>query len=243
MTEFRYTRPDRFPPVVKNLIIINILVWIAQLVFHKDFNLTEKLALHPIDSPDFKPYQIITHMFAHASYSSGGGIIFYHILFNMFMLWMFGRILENVWGSKRFLTFYLICGIGAAAFHLLIQHLRYDPAVFQQIAQAIANNDQQAYDEASAKAAGFMASAVGASGAIMGVMAAFAYTFPNTELYIMFIPIPVKAKWAILGLVVIDLFGGISGGDNIAHFAHLGGAITGFIMVLIWNKTNRKTLY
>jgi len=126
----------------------------------------------------------------------------------------------------------------------LVQHLRYDPEIIRQIVMADANNDQAAYDYWIAKA-GFLASAVGASGAIMGVMAAFAYLFPNTELYIMFIPVPIKAKWAVLGYVALDLFLGVGSvsGDNVAHFAHLGGAITGFIIVFIWNKTNRRTLY
>jgi membrane associated rhomboid family serine protease len=191
------------------------LVWIAQLVFEKQYQLTDKLALYPIDTPYFKPYQIATHMFAHAAYS-GRSIVFYHILFNMFALWMFGKILENVWGAKRFLIFYLICGVGAAAVHLGVQHFT-----------------------------GGMSAAVGASGAIMGIFAAFAYLFPNTELFILFIPFPIKAKWAVLGLAAIDLFGGLTNlsGDNIAHFAHLGGALTGFILVLIWNKTNRKQFY
>jgi membrane associated rhomboid family serine protease len=243
MSNVQFTRVDRFPPIVKNLLIINALVWVAQLVFHKpEFNLTDKLALFPIDTPEFKPYQIATHMFAHAAYSPDGGIIFYHILFNMFTLWMFGRILENVWGAKRFLLFYLVCGIGAAACHLLVQHLRYDPALIQQLSNAIEAKDQQTIEQLIPRA-GFLASAVGASGAIMGIMAAFAYLFPNTALYIMFIPIPVKAKWAMLGLAAIDIFGGVAGGDNIAHFAHLGGALTGIIIVFIWNKTNRKTLH
>jgi len=243
MSDFRYYRPSNFPPVVKNLIIINVLVWIAQLVFAKE-NLTEKLALWPIDTPEFKPYQIFTHMFAHAAYDGRGGIVFYHILFNMFSLWMFGRILENVWGPKRFLFFYLASGIGAAACHLLVQHLRYDPSVIQQLNTAILNNDQEAYNYFSTKA-GFLASAVGASGAIMGLFAAFAYLFPNTELIFLFIPFPIKAKWMVLAMVGLDLFGGVSNtsGDNVAHFAHLGGAITGFIIVFIWNKSNRKTLY
>lgn len=243
MSEFRYVRPDNFPPIVKNLIIINVLVWVAQLVFHKDFDLTDKLALYPIDTPEFKPYQIATHMFAHAAYSQGG-IVFYHILFNMFTLWMFGRVLENFWGSKRFLFFYLVCGVGAAVCHLIVQHLRYDPEILRQLELAYITNDQYAMDQLISKV-GFIAPAVGASGAIMGVMAAFAYTFPNTELFIMFIPFPVKAKWAVIGLAAIDLFTGVSriSGDNIAHFAHLGGALTGFIIVLIWNKRNRKTFY
>jgi len=213
---FRYTRPDNFPPIVKNLVIINALVFLAQRLLHDKFSLagaeplglTGALALWPIDSVFFRPYQIVTHMFAHGGWG--------HIFFNMFVLWMFGRVLENVWGGKRFLTFYLICGLGAAAAHLAVQYFTHS-----------------------------FSFAVGASGAIMGVMAAFAYLFPNTELYIMFIPIPVKAKWAVLGYVAVDLFSGISSftGDNVAHFAHLGGALTGFIIVLIWNKTNRRKFY
>src|ERR1700712_90764 len=148
MSNFKYTRAaDKFPPIVKNLIIINALVWVAQLIMDKrdeSFSyLTDKLALMPIGY-GFKPYQIATHMFAHAAYDPAGHIIFYHILFNMFGLWMFGRELENVWGGKRFLIFYLICGVGAAAMHLLVQYLT-----------------------------GSFSEAVGASGAIMGIFAAF----------------------------------------------------------------------
>jgi rhomboid-like protein len=185
----------------------------------------------PGESQRFQPYQIATHMFSHAPPP-----MFYHILFNMFTLWMFGRILENVWGAKRFLFFYLICGLGAAALHLGIQYFRCE-----QLLQDFTNNNIPAIEAHL----GAVAPALGASGAIMGVMAAFAYTFPNTELYIMFLPIPIKAKWAVLGLAAIDLFGGIAkiSGDNLAHFAHLGGALTGLILVLLWNKTNRKTLY
>ncbi len=215
MSNFKYYKPNNFPPIVKNLIIINVLVWLAQVVLDPQIGLTDKLALYPLGTPEFKPYQIATHMFAHAA-RAGRSIVFYHILFNMFALWMFGRILENVWGGKRFLIFYLICGVGAAAVHLAVQYFT-----------------------------GGFAAAVGASGAIMGVFAAFGYLFPNTELFILFIPFPIKAKWAVLGLAAIDLFGGLSNfsGDNVAHFAHLGGALTGFILVLIWNKTNRKNFY
>ena len=208
MSEFKYYRPNNFPPIVKNLIIINVLVWLAQNVFDEKYNLTAKLALYPFNTPLFQPYQIATHMFAHGP--------LYHILFNMFGLWMFGKVLENVWGPKRFLLFYLICGVGAAVVHLGVEYFT-----------------------------GGYSAAVGASGAIMGIFAAFGYLFPNTKLYIMFIPIPVKAKWAMIGLAAIDLFGGVAkvSGDNIAHFAHLGGALTGIILVMIWNKTNRKTFY
>jgi rhomboid-like protein len=216
MSNFRFTRVDRFPPIVKNLIIINILVWVAQLMFDREYGLTLKLGLWPIDTSYFKPYQVATHMFAHASYGPGGQIMFFHILFNMFGLYMFGRILENVWGAKRFLFFYLACGIGAAAAHLIMQYIM-----------------------------GGYSFAVGASGAVMGVFVAFGYLFPNTELMIIPIPIPIKAKWLVIAYILLDLFGGFGNiaGDNVAHFAHLGGALTGFIIVLVWNKTNRKTLY
>jgi membrane associated rhomboid family serine protease len=129
---------------------------------------------------------------------------------------MFGKILENVWGAKRFLFFYLACGIGAAALHLLIQHLTGGGNL-----------------------------TVGASGAVMGVMVAFAYLFPNTEMFILFLPFPIKAKWVAIAYVAIDLFSGVANfsGDNIAHFAHLGGALTGFILVLIWNKSDRRRFY
>jgi membrane associated rhomboid family serine protease len=247
MSNSRYTRLNNFPPVVKNLIIINVLVFLAQTIFDQQFHLTDKLTLQPIISdqlkealkdnapsigiPHFSPYQVFTHMFTHAPFP-----MFYHILFNMFVLWMFGRILESVWGPKRFLTFYLACGIGAAALHLLVQYLRAQ----EFLLPAVLARDQIGFDQY----AGALAGAMGASGAIMGVMAAFAYLFPNTELYIM-AAIPIKAKWAVLAYVAIDLFGGFGNikGDNVAHFAHLGGAITGFIIVFIWNKTNRKTFY
>jgi membrane associated rhomboid family serine protease len=205
MSNFQYTRPDSFPPIVKNLIIINVIVYIAQLTM-KQYDLTNLFALRPFNA-GFEPYQIATHMFTHGST--------FHIFFNMFALWMFGRILENVWGPKRFLLFYLICGVGAALFHLAIEYFT-----------------------------GGYSAAIGASGAIMGIFAAFAFLFPNTELYLMFIPVPVKAKWALIGMVALDLFGGVGMySDGIAHFAHLGGALTGFILVLIYNKTGKKRFY
>jgi membrane associated rhomboid family serine protease len=240
MSEFRYYRPTGFPPVIKNLIIINVLVFIGQLTI-KD--LTERFMLYPIlphglekymESTGefyygFHPHQIFTHMFSHST------TMFFHIIFNMLVLWMFGRVLENIWGAKRFLFFYIACGIGAAALHLGVQYFRAE-----QLWQAV-----QAGDEAGiAKFRGALGPALGASGAIMGIMAAFAYLFPNTELVMLPIPFPIKAKWLVLGYVAYDLFGGLGvATDNIAHFAHLGGAITGFIIVFIWNKTNRKTLY
>lgn len=203
MSDFRSYSTDRMPPVVKILLIINVAVFIAQSLLDSSMGLTWYLALHPLDSPGFSSYQMLTHMFTH------GGIG--HILFNMFALWSFGKVLENVWGGKRFLAFYMMCGVGAAVFHLLVQHF-----------------------------SGGGSLAVGASGAVMGIFAAFALLFPNAELYLMFVPIPIKAKWAMLGLMALDIFGGIAGRDNIAHFAHLGGALTGIIMVWNWNRSRSR---
>jgi membrane associated rhomboid family serine protease len=203
-----YYRPtESLPPVVKNLLIANGLVFFAQWMFEAQGNPLEYFgALWNYRSPHFGPWQLVTHMFMHGN--------FFHLLFNMFGLWMFGRILENFWGPKRFLQFYMICGLAAGLAQLFMQDNIYVPAV-------------------------------GASGAIMGVFAAFAYLFPNTPLMFFPIPVPVKAKWAIPGLMALDLFGGIARmeGDNIAHWAHLGGAIAGLIIVFIWNKGNRNTFY
>lgn len=208
MSNFRFQRTDAFPPVVKWLIIVNVAVFLAQSALDSQYSLTARLALWPINSPYFQPYQVFTHMFSHGSIG--------HIFFNMFALFMFGKTLENVWGPKRFLNFYLISGIGAAVVHLAVEYLQ-----------------------------GGTAPAVGASGAVMGILVGFAYLFPNTELYILFIPFPVKAKWVVIGYILIDLFGGFASfsGDNIAHFAHLGGALTGFILVLLTNKGNRNQFY
>jgi len=228
---------QRTTPIVLNLIIINVMVYLAQK-FITPFNVTEWGALHYFSSSLFKPHQIITNMFMH---DTGG---FSHILFNMFGLWMFGSVLENYLGSKKFLIFYLICGLGSA---LLVQlTVPYSASVFANSAAglqtATANNISL---EAVIEAYKQQYSAIGASGAIMGVMAAFAYLFPNTEMYVMLIPIPVKAKYVIPVFILIDLFGGLnqSTGDNIGHFAHLGGALVGFLLILYWNKNNPKTFY
>ena len=226
MSTFRYTRPDQMPPIVKNLIIINVIVWIAQTTLDAQFQLTDKLMLYPLYHPSFSPYQIATYMFAH----SPGTIT--HILFNMLGLWMFGRTLENVWGPKRFLFFYLASGVGAAICHMIVQYFRYRHAE----TLFYSGNQQEALDIMAT-----LGPMLGASGAIMGILAAFAFLFPNSEIYI---PIPVKAKWAVIIFAAMDLFSGLTmPGDNIAHFTHLGGALTGFIIVLIWNKTDRNRFY
>lgn len=194
-------------PVVLNLIIINAIVFVAQLVFDKTGGqtawLTNKLALYSYDTGLFKPYQLVTHMFAH------GG--FFHILFNMYALWLFGAVLEKTWGPKRFLIFYLVCGLAAGITEMFL------------VPQG---------------------AAIGASGAVMGLLAAFAYTFPNVQFYILPIPFPIKAKYLAMIYAAIDIFGQFSGyGGDIAHFAHLGGLATGLILAMIWNKTDKKARY
>jgi len=223
---------QRNTPIVFNLLIINVLVFAAQNML-KQYDITEWGSLHYYKSSLFKPHQLITYMFLHGDTG--------HILFNMFGLWMFGTILERVWGPKRFLIFYLVCGVGAGIFQQFLI-----PYEANQIAGAIPQSltdpalHQALIDQIKEEYA-----ALGASGAIMGIMAAFAYLFPNTQLYIMFIPIPVKAKYVIPVFVLLDLFGGIYRiqGDNIGHFAHLGGALIGFLLVYYWNRSNKKTFY
>lgn len=197
-----YRPSQRIPPIVLNLIIINVIVFIAQYVLDSSLNLTMTFALYPYNSGLFEPYQLVTHMFLH------GG--FLHILFNMYALWLFGSVLERIWGPKKFLIFYFVCGLAAGLAETFF--VSGGPAI-------------------------------GASGAIMGLLAAFAYTFPNTQFYILPFPFPIKAKWMAAIYAGIDLFGGVAGGDDIAHFAHLGGLIMGFILVIIWNKSDKKTFY
>ena len=226
---------QRITPVVLNLIVINVIAFLVQQLFSA-FNVTDWGALHYFGSPDFKPHQLITHMFLH------GGIS--HIFFNLFTLFMFGTMLENYIGSKKFLLFYMICGLGAG---LLTQlSIPYSAEIFAKSADGLAIAQERNWTIAQViEQYKYEYQMIGASGAIMGVMAAFAYLFPNTEMYIMFIPIPVKAKYVIPVFILIDLFGGInpSAGDNVGHFAHLGGALVGFLLMYFWNKKNRKTFY
>ncbi|MES2372010.1 MAG: rhomboid family intramembrane serine protease [Bacteroidota bacterium] len=279
MTEFRPSRFEILPTIVKNLLIINGLVFLAQNTLGQgsSFSIDDTFALHAWQSNLFRPWQLITHLFMHGGFS--------HIFFNMLALWMFGAVLENVWGSKRFLTFYLICGLGAALIHLLFLNWEFAPVMNDYAALAkehMAGSEYQAelmirfiqkyisIDSdtaaiakelrANAQNPFMMADAfkkitslyqqslsnptVGASGAIFGVLAAFGYLFPNTYLYI-YMLVPVKAKWFVLFYGAIELYEGIqnSAGDNVAHWAHIGGAVVGLLIVMTWNKTNKKTFY
>jgi membrane associated rhomboid family serine protease len=223
---------QRDTPAVFNLLVINVLAFLLKNVV-TGFDIEKWGSLYYYKSSQFHPYQFVTSMFLHANFT--------HILFNMFALWMFGSILEKYLGSQRFLIFYFICGIGAGIFEQFLT-----PYEIAQIAKIDPDYLSGRYPlQALIQSAMENNYSLGASGAIMGVLAAFAYLFPNTELYIMFIPIPIKAKYVIPFFVLIDIFGGFYRiqGDDVAHFAHLGGALIGFLLILYWNKTNRKTFY
>lgn len=222
---------QRTTPAVLNLLIINVLCYVAQMAFggSTDLNRVNDLfALHHYKSDEFRLYQVVTNMFMH------GGIL--HLAFNMLALWMFGTMVERAWGPKKFLIFYFICGI-AASFAQLGSYA-WD---FRDIDRLTLDASQYIQYQTMLR----MNATVGASGAIMGILAAYAYLFPNTKLFIMPIPFPVKAKYAIMGIIALDVFGGVVQvqGDNIAHFAHLGGAVVGFILVYFWNKTDKQRFY
>lgn len=232
----------RLPPVVKNLLIINILIWLVGVLIPNLGNALERyLALHYFTSPGFNAVQLVTYMFLH------GG--FMHLFFNMFALFMFGRIIEMAMGSKRFLIYYMCCGIFAAlvqmAAYAYMIH-KYSVGVSAEDVQYITNEGwrliTQGYTFTDRTAAILNSlingSMVGASGAIYGVILAFGMLFPNQPIYIYFIPIPIAAKWIVIGYGILELTQGLSNAlaDNVAHFAHLGGMIAGVILILYWRK-------
>lgn len=284
-------RPSRFeviPFVVKNILIINVLVFFATIVFGKQgIDLSEYLALYHWKSEKFRIWQLVTHMFMHGNVSGPfpdyeGG--FMHLFSNMFGLWMFGSMLENYFGQKRFLTFYLLCGIGAALIHLGVYSYELN-AIYQTVLSFQSNPTftnfssflshnhvsiqsemgstmyslKQAWEE-SPMSDSFARSGtqlvsqyyqlylnqatVGASGAVFGILFGFGYLFPNTMIYLYFL-FPMKAKYFIALYALFELFAGVrnTAGDNIAHFAHLGGMLIAFIILKIWNKTNRNQFY
>lgn len=229
---------SNIPPVTKNLIIINFIVWIATFALGSRYDLTALFGLHYFKASDFNPVQLLSYMFMHSTRD------FAHILFNMFTLFMFGVTLERVLGSTRFLFYYVSCGIGAA----LVQEAVWAMTWQDIFVKPLANMNhvdfatmRQAIDSAVAmgQPLPFLNSLVtiGASGAIYGVLLAFGMLFPNMPLFIMFIPVPVKAKWMVIGYGAIELLIGLSQAtDGVAHFAHLGGMIFGFVMIYIWKK-------
>jgi membrane associated rhomboid family serine protease len=232
---------NTIPPVVKNLIIINALMLFATYILEmKGIYLTKTLGLHYIQSPDFRPYQLVTHLFMH-----GGPM---HLVFNMFALWMFGRVLESVWGPKRFFIYYFFTGLGAAALHTFVNYMEFQyiagkmsPENVQMVLSQgpdIFNQGKYFIDPMSQKLNLILnVPTVGASGAVFGILLGFGMLFPNTELMLLFPPIPIKAKYFVAAYGAIELFSGIANpGDNIAHFAHLGGMLFGFILIKYWNK-------
>jgi membrane associated rhomboid family serine protease len=281
--EFRPSRFQILPPVVKNILIISGILFLATelLKLKSGIDLTDHLGLHYYSAELFKPYQFITYIFMHGDLS--------HIFFNMFAVWTFGSVLENVWGSKRFLVFYLITGLGAALAQYIVFY--FDISSFDQDVNALLQSSDiekftsffnngglkgritsatvgqynsfveeynlaltQDVNQAVFLAKEFLSSiqqhyinahvVVGASGSLFGLLGAFGLMFPNTVLYMMFIPIPIKAKYFVAIYGAIELFSGISqfSGDNVAHFAHLGGLAVGLVIVLIWRK-NRTNFY
>lgn len=234
MTEFRPGGFTSIPPVIKNLLIINVLVFIAQETFanSQSFPIDHLFALHDVRSVYFRPHQLITYMFMHGSIG--------HIFFNMLAVYFFGSVLENLWGGKRFLIFYVICGLGAGALHLLTLYLELTPVWEYYKSMPPQMQEQWTYAD-NFKMNGIT---LGASGSVFGCLAAFAYLFPNSLIYIYFL-FPIKAKWLVLIYAGFELFLGVrnSAGDNVAHWAHLGGAAVGILMVMYWNRTNRKRFY
>lgn len=236
------------PQVTLNLLILNTLIWLfMSLIPAANQVLTRNLALFYFSSPGFQPFQLISYMFLHSTSNFG------HLFFNMFALFMFGGTIERTMGSARFLFYYLTCGICAALVQMGvfayvingIENTIADPQlcretidhgweVFRQTGHNIA---WPAYPELSLLNSYVNTPLVGASGAIYGVLLAFGFLFPNAPIYIFFIPIPIKAKWLIIGYFVLELAYGLGGvADSVAHFAHLGGMIFGFLLLLYWKK-------
>lgn len=218
---------NNLPTVTKNLLIINVLCFFGMLVAKRyGIDVENLLGLHFFLASDFNLSQLISYMFMHAN--------FQHIFFNMFAVWMFGRVLEQVWGPRRFLTYYLICGIGAGLIQELVQYLEY--------AFTLSN-----YDSVNLGIAGGiipmeeylnMMTTVGASGAVYGILLAFGMLFPNSQMFIFPLPFPIKAKYFVIGYAVLELFLGLGGGDGVAQFAHLGGMLFGLILIIYWRKKN-----
>ena len=233
-------------PVVKNILLINIVFYIAQWTFPA---ITQNLELYPISSQQFRPWQLATHFFMHSTFSIG------HIFFNMFALVLFGSQLEKVWGPQRFLSYYIICALGASILHLSVNYLRIhniEAGLSSEDLELFSNSGYEAFQKGMNFKDPILAQLnllhhtpmIGASGAIFGLLAAFGYLFPNTELMLLFPPIPIKAKYFVIGYAVLDLYLGVSNNpsDNVAHFAHLGGALIGIIIVLYWGN-NRNNFF
>jgi membrane associated rhomboid family serine protease len=243
MSTFKLNNYSLLPPVVKNLLIINGIMFLATIVFEtRGVDLSDFLGLHYFTSKGFEIWQPITYMFMHGSFG--------HLFFNMFALWMFGAALENTWGEKRFLIYYLVCGIGAGLIQLLVIGLKIhalsqtlSPDIVQMITdngyQILKEDKNYSFESWRALNIAINSVTVGASGSVFGLLLAFGMMYPNSVIYIYFL-LPIKAKWFVIIYGALELFFGIVGtSDGIAHFAHLGGMLFGFFLILYWNKGNR----
>lgn len=237
----------RISGVIKHLIIINVIVFIAGVSGLGDFIYTQFALWFP-ENPNFKVWQLFSHMFLH---DLGG---FYHILFNMYALWAFGSPLQQRWGNNKFLFFYFSSGLGGALLHIASNYYFFEAGIDALVSSGLSQDavidllKQGKYspewynlaDQATVKQflESYIAPAVGASGAVYGVLVAFAFMFPNAELMMIFFPIPIKAKYFVpLVIIGYDIIYGLGASDsNVAHFAHIGGAVIGFIMMWYWKK-------
>lgn len=214
---------NNMPPITKNLLIINILCFFGAIVAQRyGIDPDKVLSLHFFMAPDFNMGQFITYMFMHAN--------FQHIFFNMFALWMFGRVLEQVWGPKRFLIYYMVCGIGAGIIQEIVQYIEYATVLsaYDSVNTGMEIIPMNEYLN--------LWRTVGASGAVYGILLAFGMLFPNSEMFIFPLPVPIKAKYFVIMYAAIELIMGMSANDNVAHFAHLGGMIFGFFLIIYWKK-------
>ncbi len=244
---YQPTTFKRLPDVIKNLIIINGLFFLGTIVLRNfGIDLIDKLGLWLPGSPQFAPYQFVTHMFLHSVSNVG------HVFMNMFMLWMFGNMLENMWGAKRFLTFYMVTGLGAGILYTAVHYAEAMYLQGQLVSAGMSQSDlmnlvtTSRYNSDILNSVGmdvirnyylaFNTPVIGASGAVYGVLMAFGMLFPNVKIYIYFL-FPVKAKWMVLGLGAIEFFQGFQAdGSNVAHFAHLGGMLFGYLLIKYWQK-------
>lgn len=216
---------NNLPTVTKNLLIINLLCFLGTIVARRyGIDVENMLGLHFFLASDFNLAQFFTYMFMHANFS--------HIFFNMFAVWMFGRVLEQVWGPKRFLTYYLVCGIGAGVIQELVQFIEYTMvwSNYESVNTGLDIIPMSVFlNELTT---------VGASGAVYGILLAFGMLFPNSQMFVFPIPVPIKAKYFVIGYAALELVLGITGGDGVAHFAHLGGMLFGLIFIIYWRRKN-----
>lgn len=216
---------NNIPTITKNLLIVNVVVFLATYLFRTiGVDLNNVLGLHFFLAPDFHIYQLFTYMFAHGGFS--------HIFFNMFALWMFGCIVERTWGPKKFLTYYIVCGVGAGLFQELAQFYLIASEQLPHFTLA------QTMKVANANAAFLnLWTTVGASGAVYGILLAFGMLYPEERIFIFPLPVPIKAKWFVMGYAAIELFMAYSStGDGVAHLAHLGGMVFGFFLIRYWRR-------